>query len=53
MLSAHGWVPPVLQGTQNSNEQMLLKTGKTYLLYRLVTEFRDSYFKDNYVGIVY
>jgi hypothetical protein len=47
MLSAHGWVLPVLQGTQNSNEQTQLKTGKTYLLYRLVTELRDSYFKDN------
>ena len=47
MFSAHGWVLPVLQGTQNSNEQMRLKTGKTFLLYRLVTELRDSYFKDN------
>ena len=46
-LSAHGWVLPVLQGTQNSNEQLPLKTGKTYLLYRLVTELMDSYFKDN------
>jgi hypothetical protein len=47
MLSAHGWVLPVLQSTENSNEQMWLKTGKTYLLYRLVNEIRDSYFKDN------
>jgi hypothetical protein len=46
MLSAHGWVLPV-QGIQNSNEQVRLKTGKTYLLYRLVTELRDSHFKDN------
>jgi hypothetical protein len=41
MLGAHGWVLPVVQGTQNSNEQMRLKTGKTYLLYRMVTEFTD------------
>jgi hypothetical protein len=47
MFSAHGWVLPVLQGTQNSNEQTRLKTGKTYLLYRLVNGLRDSYFKDN------
>jgi hypothetical protein len=44
---AHGWVLPVLQGTQNYNEQTRLKTGKTYLLYRLVTELRNSYFKNN------
>jgi hypothetical protein len=47
MLSAHGWVLPVLRGTQNSNEQMRLKIGKMYLWYRLVTELRGSYFKDN------
>jgi len=29
MLGAHGWVLPVLQCTQNSNEHMRLKTGKT------------------------
>ena len=46
MLSAHGWVLPV-QGIQNSNEQVRLKTGKTCLLYRLVTELRDSYLKYN------
>jgi hypothetical protein len=47
MLSERGWVLPVLRSTQNSNEQMRLKIGKTYLLYRMGTELRDSYFKDN------
>lgn len=48
VLSVNGWVLPVLRGTQNSNEQTQLKTGKKHLLYRLVTELRDSYFKDNF-----
>lgn len=53
MLGAHGWVLPVLQGTQNSNEQMRLKPGNTYLLYRMVTEQSDSILRIIYVGIVY